>query len=203
MFKPKTELGSYTRDQSHLETFLDNKVRIWLNERARLFLLDYINIKYVSQTYYIPNIWDYSYLIMPAFKALEGTMLQIGEQLGFDITKYKYKVGLMFSEENLEKFYNDVLDKTAKISEEKRLDIKQWLDNARRILSSLRHNPAHFNGDTKTFEKAFLDGDLILSTINYMCLALIESGVFIPYLEKKAKFTGKSKNEDTTIIAVE
>lgn len=203
MFKPKTDLGSYTRDQVHLETFLDNKVRIWLNERIRLFLLDYINIKYVSQTYYMSSIWDYSYLIMPAFKALEGTMLQIGEQLNFDINKYKYKVGLIFSEENLENFYNDVLDKTAKITEENRLNIKQWLDNARRILSSLRHNPAHFNGDVKTFEKAFMDGDLILSTINYMCLALIESGVFLPYLENKGKFSGKGKEEDRTIIAAE
>ena len=74
---------------------------------------------------------------------------------------------------------------------EKKLDIKQWLDNARRILSSLRHNPAHYNGDRKGFEKAFLDGDLILSTINYMCIALIESGIFIPYFEGKGKFSGR------------
>lgn len=194
MFKPDNKLSPLTHDSKYLDNFIDSKVRIWLGsdgENILEFLLDYINIKYTSKTCFIDNMHDYSYLIMPAFKALEGTMFQIGRQLGFDVERYKYRIGFMFNGDNLDKYYKDVLDKIESISEEKKLDVKQWLDNARRILSSLRHNPAHYNGDVKAFEKAFLDGDLILSTINYMCLALIESGIFSSYLEKNAKFNGK------------
>jgi len=178
MFKPKNKLSAWSRDTGALDQFIDNRVRTWLNERTRNFLRDYMNIKYVSQTHMMEGLWDYSYLIMPAFKALEGTMFQIGECLGFDSEKYKNKVGGMFSQENLDEFYKDVLDKIESVSEDERLDIKQWLDNARRILRSLRHNPAHYGGDVKTFEKAFMDGELIVSTINYMCLALLDSHVF-------------------------
>ena len=114
MFTPKTNLGCYSRDPNHLDKFIDHKVRIWLDEKIKMFLLDYVNIKYISQSYYIGNIFDYSYLIMPAFKALEGTMLQIGEQLGFDLEKHKYKTGVIFSEGNLDKYYKEVLDKIKK-----------------------------------------------------------------------------------------
>lgn len=177
MFKPSMT-GAWSDRTEDLRQFIDIKVRDWLNDRIRGLLLDYLNIKYVSKGSAVGGLHDYSYLIMPAFKALEGTMLHIGLKLGFDIEKYQYKTGRIFSEENLEKYYADVLDKITTLDEEKRLDIKQWLDNVRRILKSLRHNPAHYNGEWKTFEKAFLDGDMILSTINYMCLALIESKIF-------------------------
>jgi hypothetical protein len=187
MFKPKNKLPIYSTREEFIDTFMDDKVRKWLDQKIKRFLIDYLNIKYVSKDFAIEYLWDYSYLMMPAFKALEGTMLQIGAQLGFDIEKYQYSVGVMFNEENLNKFYEDVINKIDTLSQEKKLDIQQWLNNARRILKSLRHSPAHYNGEVKTFEKAFLDGDLILSTINYMCLSLIESGVFGPSFEDLAK----------------
>lgn len=57
-----------------------------------------MSIKHNANIYSIDGLWDYSYLITPAFKALEGTLLKIGEELGFDIKKFKHRVGLIFKE---------------------------------------------------------------------------------------------------------
>ena len=176
MLKPMSKLGSWSRDHATLDKHIGTQTRIWLDDKTKELLLDYVNIKYVvSNGGYVDNVHDYSYLIMPTFKALEGTTLQIGRELGFDIEKYKYKTGIIFNEENLEKYYEDVLNKAEDLDEEKKLDIKQWLDGIRRLLKSLRHNPAHYNGDVKLFEQAFIEGDTILFNIKNICLAFIES----------------------------
>lgn len=178
MHKPDNNIGGWSRDVSALDKFISNPVRIWLDDKTNQLLLDYLNIKYCSGKGCVINaIYDYSYLIMPAFKALEGTMLQIGRELGFDLEKYDYSVGGIFSQENLNRYYDEVFDKIKTINENKKLDIKQWLDNSRRILRSLRHNPAHYGGDTKGFEEAYIDGEAILFTIKNIVLAIIDTGL--------------------------
>lgn len=197
MFKPENTM-SWTRISTALEEFMYPEVVMWLDEKIKEFLLDYLNIKYFSKDYGVDNLSDYSYLITPAFKALEGTLMQIGGELGFDLNKYKYRVGVIFSDENLEEYYKDVLDKITHLTEENRVDIKQWLDNARRILKSLRHTPAHFNAEIKdNWNKAFLSGDLIMSTVNEMCYTLIKNRIF-PSIEKARK--EKLRRENRRII---
>lgn len=197
MFKPKHTM-SWNNNLERLRDFMYPEVVAWLDRKIKQFLLDYINIKYFSKDYGVNNLSDYSYLITPAFKALEGTLLQIGKELGFDLNKYKYRVGVMFNDESLEKYYKDVLDKIEHLAEENRADIKQWLDNARRILKSLRHAPAHFNGEVKdNWDKAFLSGDLIISTINEMCYTLIQSRIFPSILRAEVE---RRKREKRKII---
>jgi hypothetical protein len=181
MHKPDAMISCWSRDVNKLDEFLTNPVRVWLDTKTREFLLDYLNIKYCSNKGYVINdIYDYSYLMMPAFKALEGTMLQIGRELSFDLKKYDYSVGGIFSEDNLNKYYDEVLDKIGSIDKDKKMDIRQWLDNARRILRSLRHNPAHYNGDVKNYVSAFNDGEAILFTIKEIVRAFIDSGLVTP-----------------------
>jgi len=197
MFKPKNT-KSWSNDPLMLKDFMYHDVVMWLDKKIKRFLLDYQNIKYFTQDYGVDNLSDYSYLITPAFKALEGTLLQIGKELGFDLSKYKYRVGGIFSDETLDKYYRDVLDKIKHLTEANRVDVKQWLDNARRILKSLRHTPAHFDAEVKpNWDKAFLSGDLIMSTISEMCHTLIQNKMF-PSIVKAAE--EKRKREGRTII---
>ncbi len=178
----------FFQKKTWLLAILDAKVINWLDEDVKDLLLDYIAIRKGYENYAIGGLKDYSYLITPAFKALEGTLIQIAKRLGFNLEKYNFQIGVVFSEENLEKFYNEVLNKIDKLAEEQKLDIQQWLNNARRLLRHLRHSPAHFGGEKKeNHNKAFLTGDQILFTINEMCLSLITSGVFDRDNEKEEK----------------
>lgn len=173
-------------DYQYLNEIMYSDVLSWLDQKIWNFLIDYLNIKTFTDKFEPKGLSDYSYLITPAFKALEGTLLQIGTELGFKVEEYKFRVGVIFNEENLEKYYEDVLEKISSLSEEKKVDIKQWLDNARRILKSLRHTPAHYNGEVKqNITKAFLSGDLIISTINEMCHAFIENDLFPSIVKKR------------------
>jgi len=197
MFKPEATNPYYDRRYPEvlLQDFMYPNVVYWLNPRIKNFLIDYMCIKKGAEDFGISGLSDYSYLITPAFKALEGTLLKIGGELGFDLAKYKFRVGVVFSDENLDKFYNDVLDKIDNLTAEKKVDIKQWLNNARRILKSLRHAPAHYEGEVKdNWTKAFLSGDLIISTINDMCKTLLDNDLF-PSLVEEREEKAKKKRE--------
>ncbi len=188
LIKPASSRSYYNCEhKSVLSSIMYPEVVSWLNPKISGFLIDYMNIKASASDFMISGLTDYSYLITPAFKALEGTLLEIGKELGFDMAKYKFKIGVVFNDENLDKYYEEVLDKIKELSEEKRVDIKQWLDNARRILKSLRHTPAHYEGEVKeNWTKAFLSGDLIINTINEMCHTLIQNNLFPSVIKAKA-----------------
>ena len=187
--KPRIEKEYFdSKHKSVLYAIMYPDVVSWLNYKIAGFLIDYMCIKSASDEFAIRGLTDYSYLITPAFKALEGTLLEIGKELKLNIQKYKHKVGALFNEEDLEKYYNEVLEKIEHITEENKIDIKQWLDNAKRILKSLRHTPAHYEGEVKeNLTKAFLSGDLIISTINEMCHVLIQNRLFPSILKKEAE----------------
>ena len=189
MLNPKSIGQAYALDEDKvLYDLMYPEVVAWLDVNVKRFLRDYLSINANAHYYTIVGLWDYSYLITPAFKALEGTLLKIGEELGLDVKKYKHKVGAIFNDAALEEYYDKVLERIETLSKEQKVDVKQWLDNARRILKSLRHTPAHFEGEIKSNpEKAFMSGDLILSTINEMCYTLIQNGLFpsIARAEKK------------------
>ncbi len=172
--------GSYSRASEEVtELFKLYKVEVisWLYPKTKELILDYLAIK--NSSLVVNNLSDYSYLVTPIFKALEGSLLQIGEDLGFDFEKYSFKIGVVFSEENLENFYNDVLGKIEELSSEHKSDIQMWLNDARRILRHYRHSPAHYSGETKnSYEEAFSSGDHIFRIINEMCFSLLDSGIF-------------------------
>ncbi len=162
----------------------DPRVISWLDNKVNLLLTDYLGIR--NSPYGIVNMSDYSYLITPAFKALEGTLIQIARELGLNVEKADIRIGVVFSEENLEMFYQDVLNQIEDLSKESKADITMWLNDARRFLRHFRHSPAHYGGDTKqNWDQAFADGDHVLRIINGMCSVLLESGVFEKAKTKK------------------
>ena len=169
------------RPERPLDECLNQKVKLWLDAKVKDLILDYAIIQehFYEHGIGVGNLLDFSYLITPAFKALEGTLIQIAKGLGFDLEKHRYRVGVVFDEDRLERFYEDVLNKLETIGEEQKLDIRQWLNSARRLLSHMRHAPAHFQGERKeSYTKAFQTGDAIIFTINEMCRSLLEAGVF-------------------------
>lgn len=166
--------------QDALNRVFSGKVFDSLDEGVRECLLDYMALRRASGDYIVgPNsMSDYSYLIVHAFKALEGFLLQVARNLGIDPKEYDYKIGQMLQEENVERLYKDIISKLEKVDKEKKLDIKIWLNNARIMLKSYRHTPAHYLGaKIPTYEKAIHSGDYILETIDRMGIGLLEAGL--------------------------
>jgi len=187
MLNPSNQFG-WSHNPNDLAILMSREVLNWLEEKQKRFILDYINIKEGYKQFGIIGLSDYSYLITPIFKALEGVLIQIAEEIGLDIEKYQFKIGVVFSEENLEKFYNDVLEKLESLSDENKEDIKMWLNDTRRILRHFRHSPAHFSGEVKpSWDKAFLFGDHVLSIIDNLCSSLLEAGIISVSKEEKSK----------------
>ncbi len=171
------------RPLDSLKDLFNKSVLVWLDPKVKDLLLDYLIIKQLFLEYGIgeSSLSDFSYLITPAFKALEGTLLQIATELQLDPEKFNYKLGVIFDEQRLEKLYEAVFDKLESVTEDQKLDAKQWLSNAKRILSHMRHTPAHFMGEPKkTHNMAFKTGDMICYTIDEMCRSLISSGLLKP-----------------------
>lgn len=176
---PSTSKSRGSEELHDLGNLFKDKVRAWLNSPIKELILDYLTIKNSHKVFAVSDLSDYSYLITPAFKALEGTLIQIAEEIGFDLEQYQFKIGVVFSDESLEKFYEDILDKIEELDEEYKSDIQMWLNDARRILRHFRHSPAHFMGEAKkSWEEAFSVGDHILRIINEMCYSLIKSEIF-------------------------
>ncbi len=173
---PNQTYGKGTPENTDVMLLFKPEVYNWLHEKTRLLITDYFTIKNSYQHYGVSGLSDYSFLITPAFKALEGTLIQIGNELGFDLKNAEHRIGVVFNEENLSKYYQDVLSKIESLDAENKEDISMWLNDARRLLRHFRHSPAHYNGETKdSWVIAFSTGDHILRIIHEMCLTLYKS----------------------------
>lgn len=177
---PKVCVNPGRSDQDIID-HLGAGVVAWLPTKVRDLLRDYFVIKRAFLEHGIGNtsLYDFSYLITPAFKALEGTLLHIAEELRLDTEKSRFRIGWIFKQEELDRFYVEVLDRLEDISTEERLEIRVWLNNTRQILHHLRHTPAHYLAEPKhPHTQAFLTGDTIVFTIKEMITSLLSSGVF-------------------------
>jgi hypothetical protein len=176
MIKPRQLTGGFSRTPHALDSLMDTPVIDWLQTKQRELLIDYVNIKYCWNDYGISDLSDYAYLVAPAYKALEGVLIQIAKELG--LPDRPYRIGAVYDEDALDKFYADVLDRIGKLTLTERQDVKLWLDDAQRILKHYRHSPAHFQSESKThWDRAFQLGDQIVHVVNQMCGTLLGAGL--------------------------
>jgi hypothetical protein len=173
----------YSVREAHILTgssILDPDVNAWLEWGILDLIRDYYLIREHFYEHAIgAGISDYSYLITPAFKALEGTLLQVANRLGLNLEKSSYRIGWILSKENLDKFCTDVLDRVKTLTQEAKMDIRTSLEQARLILKPMRHIPVHYQGESKkTFTKAFDVGDAIIVALNSLVGNLIKNNAF-------------------------
>jgi hypothetical protein len=173
MIKP-VSLPSLDRAPEVLDTLMEKEVVRWLDPKTLSLLIDYVNIKYCWGLHGVGQLSDYAYLMTPAFKALEGVLIQVAGELR--LPERPYRIGAVYDEESLDKFYSEVLDKVGALTETAKDDVKLWLNDARRILKHYRHSPAHFQSEPKThWDRAFQQGDQIVNVVNQLCGTLLEA----------------------------
>ena len=173
----KTEWKSnhpiYERISPETKNFLfkHDEILRWLDDSFKLF----------KQFENDRNFQDYSFVITPAFKALEKWLLMIAPYLGVpdDLVKRAEntgKLGIFLNDDDLENFIDNVLNRLGK-SEEKRKSIRTYLQSLNQTLKNFRHNPAHCGNIIENPLMAETMLHSILSNINEITSMLIEEKI--------------------------
>ncbi len=127
---------------------------------------------------------DYSFTIAPAYKALEKWLLLLAPFLGVpeDIIRKAQesgKLGLFLSDDNVEKFFNSILEKLD-VEAEKKRELKTFVQTLNSTLKNFRHNPAHCGTIIEDILRAESDFFTLLNTMDKITQTLIDVGI-IPW----------------------
>ena len=111
--------------------------------------------------------YDYSFLIAPAYKAFEGYLYLLAESLGLKKTTDEiHNIGSLYDSEKIERIKEEIVTETGEKIDKNDKQGMGMINGLRIALRCYRHNPAHFEGRTDTFQKAKDYGSMIFSVIN-------------------------------------
>ena len=170
-----------------LKKHFDIETLYYLEEGIIDYLLDSLALeKYniIEQT--VNRFNDYSFLTAPAYKALEGFLFQIAEDLELPSGKNLDAVGgYYFDEMKVDKHINKLLkelekkaEETAKLSRHEKKDIKERIQQMKSFLKNYRHTPAHYLGESiGTIEKADRNIKIIFGAIDDSAKIFLKSGL--------------------------
>jgi len=150
------------QDRSRLEYNFDQQVLYYLSERVINHLLDSLELEKYCNEQWRNQFNDFSFLTAPAYKAFEGFLFQIAQDLNLPSSGDPRFVGTYFDEEKVDKTIDKLLkeletktEAEKKLSRSEKTHIKDMVKEMKRFLHHYRHTPAHFYGEPiDTIEKA-------------------------------------------------
>jgi len=177
-----------TRDINNIKNRLEASV--WLTETigwgpfkylpadCRKLVYDWIGLVKVgnsSQDEF--RFYDYSFFMAPMYKAVEGVLWKISEDLR--LVKEGQPLGNFFDETSIEKNLSKLETKIGvKIDDREKIKlVKRELLELKDFLMRYRHNPAHFGNIFDTYQKVELAGYSALHNIRCLLDDLIETKV--------------------------
>ncbi len=145
-----------------LKQLLSDGTLDYLDEKIINHLMDQIIIRgYFSQ--FTSKFNDFSFLIAPAYKALEGYLFQLAKDLKLPSAGNGNLVGsYYFDEEKIDAQIDILLSEleantggSKQLSDYEKQDIKSRIKEMKDFLRHYRHSPAHYMGESiDTIEKA-------------------------------------------------
>lgn len=146
-----------------LEDNFDQQTLHYLSEKVINHLADSLRLDILWKENFKDQFNDFSFFTAPAYKALEGFLFQIADDLKLPSSGNEKLAGsYYFDEEKIDQHIDKLLNELDKVAgEEKKLsqyekrDIKDRIREMRGFLQHYRHTPAHFFGESiNTLEKA-------------------------------------------------
>ena len=127
------------------------------------------------------NYYDYSFMIIPAFKALELWIINIAPHLGVTEkliagAKEHGRFNSFLNDDNIEKLVRAVSKKLSLQATNKR-DLRQSLGALNAYLKNLRHTPAHCGLTISSPDKANIYFNEIVGAIDRLTAHLIKDGI--------------------------
>ncbi|GEM_PF-6866687 len=168
-----------------LEALFDKQVLFYLSERIINHLLDSLTLsKYIHSN--IRDFNDFSFFTAPAYKALEGFLFQIAEDLDLPASGNNNLAGsYYFDEDKVDKYidkllkeFEKVADDDRKLSTYEKRDIKDRIKEMKGFLQHYRNTPAHFYGESIiTIEVADRNAKIIYGAIDNTAKVLLKVGL--------------------------
>lgn len=145
-----------------LDNNFDRDTLFYLSECIINHLADSMMIEEVMNGQTKNKFNDFSCFTAPAYKAFEGFLFQIAQDLNLPSSGNPKFVGTYFDEELVDKTidkllkeFNDSLQSGQKLTKQEKQHIKDQVSEMKRFLYHYRHTPAHFHGEPlQTIEKA-------------------------------------------------
>ncbi len=163
----------------------DENVLDYLSEKVLNHIADSMTTEELFKNDLIKNRFnDYSFLTAPAYKALEGFLFQIAEELDLSSSGNKNLAGsYYFDEKKIDKHIDKllkeleaVMDKEKKLSRYEKRDIKDRIKEMKGFLQHYRNTPAHFYGELiDTVEKANININIIYGAISNTTKILLKA----------------------------
>ena len=164
---------------SLLQRKIDHDVLCLLPDRVLLDMTDALSLRENVEygTKFGVQLFDYSVIIAPLYKALEGTLFYIANELGLKVDE-PWKVGRALQADKIGEYFDEVISKMEKLSADQKLELNVSLTNCRTLLVYYRHNPAHYlNEVIPTYEKLVQKTDFMFETISELVKRLNMSGL--------------------------
>ncbi len=168
-----------------LHVLFDQNVLFYLSERVINHLLDSLTLnKYINSN--VNDFNDFSFFTAPAYKALEGFLFQIAEDLNLPSSGKNNLAGsYYFDEEKLDKHIDKLLkelestaENNKKLSSYEKRDIKDRIKEMKGFLQHYRNTPSHFYGEPIiTIQIADRNVKIIYGAIDNTAKILLKSGL--------------------------
>lgn len=154
----------------------------YIPEDCRKLIYDWVTIqKLVEANSAEASFYDYSFVIAPMYKAIEGVLWKIAQDFG--LVKDDGILGNFFDEENIDKHFSKFENKVK--SAQKAREIKHELSELKNFLKRYRHNPAHYGTIFSSESKAEIASKSALHNIGCLIDDLLKAKLIS--LPKKPK----------------
>lgn len=130
----------------------EKSVLFYLSEKVINHLCDSLVLTKINWSG--TNYNDFSFITAPAYKAFEGFLFQLAEDLDLPSSGNPKFVGTYFDEEKVSKAIDKLLkelenkaENEKKLNKQEKQHIKDMINEMKRFLYYYRHTPAHFHGE--------------------------------------------------------
>ncbi len=160
-------------DAIKLRKILTFDVFNYLQDDCKKHMYDWMQLKSLIEVSAVEEkYYDYSYLISPICKALEGILWNLATEL--NLKKDTDKLGTFFDEENIEKNFEKL---TKLVSDGKKESVRQSLSEIKGLLKRYRHEPSHYGKRVENLEQAEVMANAILHNVKCLISDLIDCGL--------------------------
>ncbi|KKQ18216.1 MAG: hypothetical protein US31_C0007G0022 [Berkelbacteria bacterium GW2011_GWA1_36_9] len=158
----------------------------YLSEKIINHLADSIRVECMDIEQSFRNQFnDFSFFTAPAYKAFEGFLFQIADDLRLPSSGNTKFVGTYFDEEKVDQTIDNLLleleqkaNITTKLDKSEKEYVKDMIKEMKRFLHHYRHTPAHFQGEMiDTPEKATQNIHSIYRIINETTKTLLKASL--------------------------
>lgn len=126
---------------------------------------------------------DYSYFTAPAYKAFEGYLFQIAQDLGLPSGRKENAGSYYYDESEISDRIDSIIEEleeksneNTKLTDIDKEDIKSRINEMKRFLKNYRHTPAHFEGvRINSPEKAIMNIHIIYAAIDHTTSVLLHA----------------------------